>query len=117
MALIEPGSRPWREPPGHDRGFSRYLVSPGDGLSTRLDFRLSRYPVGGRVQLHMHNIAEQLYYFIEGTATVVCGEEIYEVEPEQTVFVPPRVPHSVVNTGDRDLVFVVVSSPPEDILQ
>lgn len=115
MALITPHSRSWHEPPGHERGYSKYLVSAEDGLSSRLDFRLSRYPIGGRVDPHTHEVAEQLYFFIEGTGTVRCDDEAYTVGPEHTVFVPPGAVHSLENTGSTDLVFVVVTSPPEDI--
>jgi mannose-6-phosphate isomerase-like protein (cupin superfamily) len=115
MALITPQGLPWHEPPGHERGYSKYLLSPQDGLSSRLDLRLSRYPIGGRVLPHVHDVAEQAYFFISGRALVVCGEEAHIAGPQDTVFVPPGVNHSVENTGDGDLVFIVITTPPEDI--
>jgi mannose-6-phosphate isomerase-like protein (cupin superfamily) len=103
----------WHEPPGHVQGFSKYLV---EGLGSRyFDFRLSRYPSGGCVQPHQHEIAEHVYYFIEGTGTADCGDERLTVGPGTVMFVRPGVRHSVVSTGDGDLVFVVATSPPSDI--
>jgi oxalate decarboxylase/phosphoglucose isomerase-like protein (cupin superfamily) len=32
-----------------------------------------------------------------------------------TMFVPPGINHAVENTGDEDLVFIVVTSPPNDV--
>ncbi|GAA1931090.1 hypothetical protein GCM10009775_24090 [Microbacterium aoyamense] len=113
--FIESAGLPWHEPPGHVRGYSQYVVTPSDGRSERFDFRLSRYPVGGRVDPHVHEVAEQLYFFIEGAGTVLCGDETYQVGPGHTVLVAPGVVHAVENTGAVDLLFTVTTSPPDDI--
>jgi len=104
----------WIEPPGHVRGYSRYLVGPEAG-SRYFDFRVSRYPAGGRVDLHVHHVAEQVYYFMSGSGQAQCGDESRAVRPGDVMFVPAGVPHSVLATGDADLRFVVVTSPPSDI--
>lgn len=104
----------WIEPPGHVRGYSRYLVGPEAG-SSYFDFRTSRYPTGGRVGTHVHNVAEQVYYFIAGSGQAECGDENRTVGPGDVMFVPAGVPHSLVATSDEDLRFVVVTSPPGDV--
>ena len=53
--------------------------------------------------------------FISGTAVATYGEERFVVTKGFTMFVPPGVKHSVENTGDEDLVFIVTTSPPNDI--
>lgn len=105
----------WHEPPGHVRAYSKYLIEP-DTVDTRhFDVRLSRYPSGGYVASHHHDVAEQVYYFIEGTGTAECGDETVTVGPGTVMFVRPGVRHAVTATGEGDLVFVVVTSPPGDI--
>lgn len=104
----------WQEPPGHVRAYSRYLVGP-DHDSEYFDFRTSRYPTGGYVEPHVHEVAEQIYYFLAGTGRAECGEETRTVGPGDVMFVPAGVRHSLVSTGEQDLRFVVVTSPPSDI--
>lgn len=106
----------WHEPPGHIRAYSRYLVGPED-TSRYFDFRTSRYPKGGYVEPHVHEVAEQVYYFLAGAGTAECGDETRTVGPGDVMFVPPGVRHSLVSTSEEDLRFVVVTSPPEDILR
>lgn len=104
----------WIEPPGHVRGYSRYLVGPEHG-SAYFDFRTSRYPTGGRVDRHVHTVAEQVYYFISGAGRAECGDETRTVGPGDVMFVPAGVPHSLTASSDEDLCMVVVTSPPNDI--
>lgn len=111
MGHIDSRAIPWDEPPGHVGGFSKYLVGTHNG-STTMDFRISRYPIRGRVDLHTHEHEEQIYYIISGTGTGQLGQERFLLQPGDTLFVPPTVEHAVENTGDEDLVFVVVTSPP-----
>jgi len=106
---------PWAEPPGHVGGYSKYLISPESQGSRFFDFRISRYPMAGRVEPHVHEIAEHAYYFLEGTGLVEYGEERHIVAPGTVMFVPPGVRHAVENTGQQDLVFIVATSPPDDI--
>ena len=115
MQFLHTDDVSWHEPSGHVRGYSKFLVDPGNMGSRYFDFRLSRYPPGGTVTVHTHGVAEHVYYFIEGSAEAVCGDETQTVGPGTVMFVRPKVPHSLVNTGDGDLVFVVVTSPPTDI--
>jgi quercetin dioxygenase-like cupin family protein len=104
----------WNEPPGHVRGYSRYLVGPHSG-SKYFDFRTSRYPTGGRVDPHVHDVAEQVYYFISGTGRALCGEQTRTVGAGDVMFVPAGIVHSLECTSEDDLKFVVVTTPPDDI--
>jgi mannose-6-phosphate isomerase-like protein (cupin superfamily) len=103
----------WNEPPGHIRAYSRYLVGPDSHASRYFDFRVSRYPTGGYVEPHVHDVAEQVYYFIEGAGAAACGDETRTVGPGDVMFVPAGVRHSLLSTGDSDLGFIVVTSPPD----
>src|SRR5262249_859991 len=105
----------WIEPPGHLAGFSRYLVNPDNVGSRYLDFRLSRYPPGGRVELHHHDVAEQVYLLLSGAAPAICGNEARDVDEGAVLFLPAGVAHSILNIGSEPLEFVVVSSPPGDV--
>jgi mannose-6-phosphate isomerase-like protein (cupin superfamily) len=105
----------WHEPPGHLAGYSKYLVNPEGAGSRYFDFRLSSYPTGGRVDPHVHQVAEQVYYIIAGTGRAECGSEAADLGPGSVMFVPAGARHSFLATSAENLVFVVVTSPPGDI--
>jgi mannose-6-phosphate isomerase-like protein (cupin superfamily) len=106
---------PWHEPSGHVGGFSRYLVSPENVQSQYFDFRTSRYVAGGRVEPHVHAVAEHVYLILAGRGEAGCGEEVRVLVPGTGMFVPPGVVHYIANPGSEPLEFVVVTSPPSDI--
>ena len=107
----------WHEPPGHFGALSQYLVNPENADSNYFDFRVSRYPAGGRVETHVHAVAEHVYYVMGGSGNASCGDENQDIRSGSVMFVPAGVPHSIANTGSDDLFFVVVTSPPSDIVR
>ena len=54
----------------------------------------------------MHENADELMYVLEGTATVMIGEKIYEVEAGGWNFRPRRIIHSFWNASDKPLRFI-----------
>ena len=55
---------------------------------------------------HMHQDLDELMYVLEGTATVMIGKEIYEVEAGGWNFRPRRIVHSFWNASDKPLRFI-----------
>lgn len=55
---------------------------------------------------HMHKDLDELMYVLEGTATVMIGKEIYEVEAGGWNFRPRGIVHSFWNAGNSPLRFV-----------
>jgi mannose-6-phosphate isomerase-like protein (cupin superfamily) len=55
---------------------------------------------------HMHENLDELMYVLEGTATVMIGEKIYEVEAGGWSFRPKRIVHSFWNASDKPLRFI-----------
>jgi quercetin dioxygenase-like cupin family protein len=111
---IHESDRPWRLPPGHQGGFSKYLVVPEDGARL-IDFRISRYPTGGQVEEHAHEIAEQVYYVTGGEGRMTLDGEEHRLVVGTVVLVAPGVRHALINEGSEDLEFVVVTVPSSDI--
>lgn len=71
------------------------------------------FPPGCGIPLHTHpHPVEELLYVLRGRGIETVGEEEREVGPGCAVFVPPEVPHRIVNTGDEMLMLLVVVSPP-----
>lgn len=55
---------------------------------------------------HMHKNLDELMYVLEGTATVMVGDKIYEVQAGGWNFRPRRIIHSFWNASDKPLRFI-----------
>lgn len=55
---------------------------------------------------HMHNDLDELMYVVDGTATVLIGKEVYQVEAGGWNFRPRRIVHSFWNASDKPLRFI-----------
>ncbi len=55
---------------------------------------------------HIHKDLDELMYVLEGTATVLIGKEIYEVQAGGWNFRPRGIIHSFWNASDKPLRFI-----------
>jgi len=105
----------WEQPPAHFSAFSKMLVHPTNADTRYFDFRISSYQPKGYAEVHVHEVAENIYYILQGRGIVELDGEKRLVEPHMVIHIPPGVRHGIFNTGLEDLVFVVVASPPSDM--
>jgi len=105
----------WEQPPAHFEAYSKMLVHPTNADTTHFDFRISSYQPKGYAEVHVHQVAENLYYILRGKGIVELDGERHLVEPNVVIHIPPGVRHGIFNTGLEDLVFIVVASPPSDM--
>ena len=105
----------WEQPPAHFDAFSKLLVHPTNSATRYFDFRLSSYQPKGYAEVHAHEVAENIYYILQGRGMVELDGEKHVVEPHTVIHIPPGVRHGIFNTGLEDLVFIVVASPPSDM--
>ena len=70
----------------------------------------------------IRNIAEVMWqtppehydHVLEGEGLMELDGTRSVVRPHDCIFIPPGVEHAIYNTGLRDLVFIVVTTPPTD---
>lgn len=106
---------PWQQFPGHFGGaLSKALVRPENLGSRLVDYRISTYQPMAYVERHAHRVQEQIYHVLEGEGSMEIDGKKTIVRKHDVIFIPPGVPHSIVNNGLADLTFVVVTTPPED---
>ena len=105
----------WELPPKHFQAFSKMLVHPTNADTKHFDFRISSYQPRGYAEVHVHEVAENLYYILQGKGIVELDGVKHLVEPHMVIHIPPGVSHGIFNTGIEDLVFLVVASPPYDM--
>jgi len=70
-----------------------------------------RMPPGTSEQLHYHKHAQQVFYILSGTATFEIEGELKTVNANQSIHMPKGTQHRILNNGDTDLHFLVVSEP------
>jgi len=106
----------WEVPPGHSPGaLSKLLVHPTNADTRYFDFRISSYQPRHYAEVHVHAVAENLYYVLRGKGIVELDGTRHLVGPDMVIHIPPGVHHGIFNTGIEDLVFMVVASPPADM--
>ena len=68
---------------------------------------------------HLHEALDELMYVTEGTATVLIGQEIYEVKAGGWIFRPRKIVHSFWNATNEPIKFIdcFFNQPFEDYLE
>lgn len=105
----------WIQYPGHfEQALSKAIVSPAVGGSRFFDYRMSSYEPGAYVQNHVHKVQEQIYHVLSGEGILILDGVERVVRANDVTFIPPGVHHEFHCTGTENLVFLVITSPPED---
>lgn len=68
-------------------------------------------PPGGAEIKHYHTRAHQFFFVLAGQATLEIEGKRLTIGPHQGISVPPGIPHRLVNEGEKNLSFLVISSP------
>ena len=81
-----------------------------------VEILLERYPKGLAFPVHQHKECEQTYLVLEGEAEVTLGGQVHELRKGGVVYIPRLTDHAVRNTGDSDLMYIVVETYPDGYL-
>lgn len=96
-----------------DETFLSELLHPkNDGV--KLDFSIAHAVLKpGKSSLpHVLNESVEVYYILEGHGQMHIDHEVEAVESGQAVYIPPKKNQWIKNTGDDDLKFLCIVSPP-----
>jgi mannose-6-phosphate isomerase-like protein (cupin superfamily) len=69
-----------------------------------------RMPPGTAETRHLHGSVHQLYYVLDGLATVRFDDRDERLGPGDAVDVPPCTPHQLRNDAGAPLEFLVIST-------
>jgi len=99
------------------------IVSAGEGTSRRVlissdeapNFAMRKFIIepGGGIPAHT-NTVEHEQYVLAGSATIGIGDEVYEVEKDDVVYIPAGVPHWYETIGDENFEFICVVPNDDD---
>lgn len=70
-----------------------------------------RVPAGARETRHLHTVARQFFYILDGVATMEMNGEHLRLQRGQGLEVPPGTPHQFINETNADVHFLVISQP------
>jgi mannose-6-phosphate isomerase-like protein (cupin superfamily) len=70
-----------------------------------------RVPPGGAETRHYHEHAQQFFFVLSGEAVMELKNKEIVLGPQQGLAVPPGSPHRLLNRGNMDLSFLVISAP------
>ena len=70
---------------------------------------------GGGMPLHT-NTVEHEQYVLGGRARIGIGEQVYEVQAGDAVFIPEGIPHFYENIGNEPFEFLCIIPNKEDVI-
>jgi mannose-6-phosphate isomerase-like protein (cupin superfamily) len=65
-------------------------------------------------ELHIHPDAEEIVVVTQGQGTAIIGEQTYDVQAQDVVYVPPCTEHEFRNTGDDLMGVLFICVPTGD---
>lgn len=68
----------------------------------------SKLPAGASIGLHEHNSGSDINYILSGTGKAICDEKEEQLVAGVCHYCPKGSSHSIINTGDEDLVLFTV---------
>ena len=60
---------------------------------------------------HFHKASDESYLILSGTATLQINDDVFTLQPWETVLIEPMDVHQIFNHGDEDLVFLAACVP------
>jgi len=79
---------------------------------TEFSVGMTVLPPGNSTSNHEHDAEVEAWLVIKGTGEAIIGGETAEVGPETVIYVLPNTMHQMVNTGNEEMKFFWVYSPP-----
>ncbi len=84
------------------------LVDRGETQLTEVGW--NRWRQGLEGPPHNHEAKEQIFYVTDGEGIVLVGPARYSVQPGSLIYVPPKVVHQTIVTGDAPLSYILFNA-------
>ena len=89
----------------------RELLAHRNSAIRKQSLAEARLDAGSATTPHHHDVTEEIYYILSGTADMTLGEQTRPVGPGDAIAIPPGVRHTIRNTGSGELVFLCTCAP------
>lgn len=105
MEFVSGNQLEYIETPGGNASVG--LATPSRG-ATGISLIRQRQAPGGTNPPHSHDL-EEVMHILEGTVTVTVEGQIRTLCPGDTLIVPSRALHQIVNTGDQPAEWLLIA--------
>src|SRR3989344_618628 len=95
-----------------DGSIIRELMHPDVHGNANQSLAEAIVPVGQGTQLHKHLRSEEIYHVTNGEGRMGRGNEIFPMDPGDTICMPTGTPLRVGNNGPTELKILCSCSPP-----
>ncbi len=82
------------------------------GINTSYSLAHARLLPGELSTQHSLNKSSELYYILKGDGMMHIDEEVSRVTKDNVVFIPAGSQQWIENSGDEELIFLCIVSPP-----
>jgi quercetin dioxygenase-like cupin family protein len=98
--------------PGKD---SAQILWPRNAPDAQITITRVTMAPGAVSERHVHRTSEQTWMVEQGSATLLLDDgKTRPIQAGDVVRTPPGVTHGVTNTGADELVYLSITTPPED---
>jgi mannose-1-phosphate guanylyltransferase/mannose-6-phosphate isomerase len=104
----------WLKEQGREEARTHRLVhrpwGSFEALETRANFQVKRLTVkpGAKLSLQLHHHRAEHWVVVKGVARVTRGEEVFDLEENESTFIPLEMKHRLENPGDETLEVIEV---------
>ncbi|MEM3577905.1 MAG: cupin domain-containing protein [Candidatus Bathyarchaeia archaeon] len=112
MIIVRKENAPTFPAPPPSRKVTKILMDPVLG-SKHLALGFTVYPTGEKGAPHAHT-GEETIFILKGKAKVSSAKEVQILEAGDLVYLPPNEIHTIENSGEEELQFLWVYTPPGD---
>ena len=99
------------QPMENGRGETIRMVNTGVGTE-KIDVHLNRLVPGGhRGRVHRHSQSDNVYIVRRGEGVLTAGDETHTIRPDQVIYIPAGMAHSLSNLSDDVLEILEIYAP------
>lgn len=111
VKVIDVQSNPASDIPGHTICFGKEIAGEMLGID-KYAFKYGEFGKGGVSSEHTHDVAEHVFYILEGALTIIAGGMKYTAKAGEALYVPCGIPHASENAYDGTTKYVALTTPP-----
>ncbi|MDP2919304.1 MAG: cupin domain-containing protein [Dehalococcoidia bacterium] len=95
----------------HNDTVSQWELFEEKEFSSSIDvFHLNIVNPGTAVEPHRHDNEEQVFFILSGVGKIKVGREERTVREGDAIYLPPRLTHTLLNTGTHPLRFLAIGA-------
>lgn len=88
------------------------LIEPNTVGTEHFAMGLEEIDTNSEIPIHSHSEAEEIIFVFGGQGKAFVDDEVADLKPGTVIYIPPKVEHRFVNTGNEPLWITWTLSPP-----